>query len=74
MKFGPRLPSLRRSLSMRFSLRSIIAHRLGGKMPRGLGGLRNPTRAVYNRVYNRTSFSLAELLFGRTPKQKKDDE
>lgn len=60
--FGFRMPSLRRSLSMRFSLRSIIAHRLGGKMPKGTGGLRDPSRAAYNAVYSRTTVAPGELI------------
>ena len=75
MHFGFRAPSLKRSLSMRFSLRSILAHRLGVKMPRGLGGLRDPNRAVYNYVYNRATISVADALTGRwRRKMKKDDE
>lgn len=69
-----RIPSLSRSLSMRFSLRSILAHRLGAKMPRGLGALRDPSRAVYNHVYNRATISVADVLSGRwRTKLKKED-
>lgn len=57
-----RIPSLRRSLQMRFGLRSIIAHRLGGKMPKGLGGVRNPHAAVRNHVYSRTTMSMWDGL------------
>lgn len=74
MKFGIRVPSLKRSLSMRFSLRSIVAHRLGVKMPRGLGALRDPERALYNHVYNRATISVADVLSGRWRRKLKDDE
>ena len=64
-----RMPSLSRSLSMRFSLRSILAHRLGAKMPRGLGWLRSPSRAAYNAVYSRATISVADVLSGRWRKK-----
>jgi len=37
-------------------------HRAGIKMPRGYGFLRNPKKAVYNKVYNRTSFDIFKTL------------
>lgn len=63
-----RWPSLKRSWANRTSLKFQLVHRLGAKMPRGLGGLRDPSRAVYNYVYNRTTVSLYDSLrfiFGR---------
>jgi hypothetical protein len=30
----------------------ILSHRFGFKMPKGGGVLRNPYKAIYNRVYN----------------------
>ena len=62
MKFGIRTPSLRRSIAARTSVRRIIRHNLGLKAPRGYGWLTNPKRAMYNRVYNRTSISFWRLL------------
>lgn len=58
MRFGPRRPSLRKKLAARASLKRAIRHRLGLKAPRGLGWLTNPRKAAYNKVYNRTTFSL----------------
>ena len=58
MKFGFRIPSLKRRLSARTSIKRQIVHRAGIKMPKGLGILRNPRKAVYNKVYNRTSFDI----------------
>lgn len=69
-----RFPSLARSLSMRFSLRARLVHGLGIKMPRGLGALRSPRRAVYNYVYNRATISVADVLSGRWRQKLKDDE
>jgi hypothetical protein len=35
------------------------------RMPRGMGMLTNPRRALYNRVYNRTSVSIDQLIKGK---------
>jgi hypothetical protein len=50
-----RRPSLSKRLSARTSVKRAVRHRLGLKAPRGLGWLTNPRRALYNRIYNRTS-------------------
>jgi hypothetical protein len=62
MKFGLRMPSLKRRISARTSLKRIVRHRAGLKMPRGYGFITNPKKFAYNKVYNRTSFS-ADRLF-----------
>nr|WP_107964535.1 hypothetical protein [Sphingomonas sp. PP-CE-3G-477] len=62
MKFGMRKPSLRKSIPARTSTKRIIRNTLGLKAPRGYGWFTNPKKAAYNRVYNRTSFSLASLV------------
>lgn len=62
MKFGIRTPSLKRRFAARTSLNRVVRHSIGLKAPRGLGFVTNPKRAVYNRVYNRTSISLGRLL------------
>ncbi len=62
MKFGMRMPSLKRRFAARTSLKRQVRHRLGWKAPRGFGWLTNPKRAAYNRVYNRTTFGLEDLF------------
>lgn len=62
MKFGMRKPSLRKSIAARTSLARYFRHNLGFKAPRGWGWLTDPKKAAYNRVYNRTTFSLRSLL------------
>ena len=62
MKFGLRKPSLRKMISSRVSPQRMVRHRLGLKAPRGWGWLTNPKKALYNRVYSRTSFSIWDLL------------
>lgn len=66
-----RRPSLRRSWANLTSLRFQLVHRLGAKMPRGLGALRDPEGALRNAVYSRTTMSLwdaIKILTGSTKK------
>ena len=62
MKIGMRRPSPRKMLAARASPARFLRHRLGLKAPRGYGWLTNPRRALYNRVYYRTTFSVWRLL------------
>ena len=55
VRFGFRIPSLKKRLAARTSLKRAVRHRLGLKAPRGWGWLTNPRRAAYNLVYNRTT-------------------
>ena len=61
MKFGLRTPSLRRRLAARTSLKRSARHSLGLKAPRGWGWLTDPKRALYNRLYSRTTVSVDQL-------------
>lgn len=54
MKIGFRIPSLKKRIAASTSLKRLIRHNLGFKVPRGLGWVTNPRRAAYNRAYNRT--------------------
>lgn len=60
--FGLRRPSRKKSVAARRSGKRFVRHSLGLKAPRGYGWLTDPKRAAYNRVYNRTTFSLSGLL------------
>ena len=62
MKFGIRTPSLKKRIRARTSIKRQIVHRAGIKMPRGFGFFRNPKKAVYNKVYNRTIFDIFKLI------------
>lgn len=55
MKFGFRIPSLTKRIAARTSVKRIIRHNLGFKAPRGMGWITNPKKALYNKVYNKTS-------------------
>ena len=64
MKFGMRKPSLKRSIKARTTgrakrtLKKSINPMYGKK---GMG-LLNPKKAVYNKVYNKTSFGFVDIL------------
>ena len=55
VRFGFRVPSLRKRISARTSLKRYVRNSLGLKAPRGWGWLTNPWKAAYNRVYNQTT-------------------
>ena len=64
MKFGLRIPSLKKRIAARTSLARVVRHSLGLKAPRGWGWLTDPKRALYNRIYNRTTRGCLVLLLG----------
>jgi hypothetical protein len=55
MKFGFRIPNLNKRIAARTSLKRDVRQNLGFKAPRGWGWVTNPKKALYNRVYNRTT-------------------
>lgn len=55
MHVGFRVPSIKKRLAARLSWRRYVRHSLGLKAPRGMGWFTNPRRALYNRVYSRTT-------------------
>jgi hypothetical protein len=59
VRFGLRISSLRKRIAARTSPKRTIRQRLGLRAPRGWGWATNPRRALYNRVYNRTTFGCA---------------
>ncbi len=65
MKFGMRKPSVKRSIKARTTGRAKrtikkTINPLYGK--KGMGLVKNPKKAVYNKVYKKTSFSIFDLL------------
>ena len=65
MKFGLRTPSLKRSFKARTTGRAKRAVKkalIPGYGKKGMGWLKNPKKAAYNKVYNQTSFSIWDLL------------
>ena len=67
MKFGLRKISPRKSFSARYSGKRIIKNKIGWRMPRGYGWVKNPNRYSYNRIYHKVTFSIFDfirILFG----------
>ena len=62
MKFGFRIPSLTKRIAARTSIKRIIRHNLGFKAPKGFGILTDPEKAIYNKVYNKTSKGCLVIL------------
>lgn len=65
MKFGMRKPSIKRSISARTtgklkrSIKKTINPLYGKK---GMGFINNPKKAVYNKIYNKTTFSVKDVF------------
>lgn len=65
MKFGMRKPSLTKSIKARTTgklkrkIKSSINPLYGKK---GMGLITNPRKAVYNKVYKKTTFSFLDLF------------
>ncbi len=62
MKFGMRKPSIKKSIAARTSVKRYIRHSLGVKAPRGWGWITNPKKALYNKVYRKTTFSIFDIF------------
>ncbi len=65
MKFGLRTPSLKRSLRARTTgraKRSVKKALMPGYGKKGAGWIKNPRKAAYNKVYNKTSFSIWDIF------------
>ncbi len=65
MKFGLRMPSLKKSLKARTTgkaKRALKKAVLPGYGKKGMGWLKNPKKAAYNKIYRKTSFSIFDLF------------
>lgn len=62
MKFGFRTPSIKKRIAARTSVKRYVRHNLGVKMPKGLGVLSNPKKALYNKVYNKTTWGVEDFI------------
>lgn len=65
MKFGMRTPSLKRSISARTTgqlKRSVKRALIPGYGKKGMGWIKNPKKALYNKVYHKTTFSIFDLF------------
>lgn len=65
MKFGVRTPSLKKSIKARTTgkaKRAVKKALIPGYGKKEMGWIKNPKKAAYNKVYNKTSFSLFDLF------------
>lgn len=65
MKFGMRTPSLKRSIKARTTgklKKQVKSAIIPGYGKKGIGWIKDPKKAMYNKVYNKTSFSLWDLF------------
>lgn len=69
MKFGFRKPNLKKKIKskttgkMKRSINKAIKPGYGKK---GIGLLKDPKKSLYNKAYNKTTFSVLDILFGNT--------
>lgn len=65
MKFGMHTPSPRRSLKARTTgkwKRQVKKAFIRGYGRKGMGWIRNPKKAAYNKIYRKTTFSIWDLF------------
>lgn len=74
MKIGMRKPSLTRSLKARTTSkwkRQTKKALIPGYGQKGIGWLKNPKKALYNKIYHKTTFGLSDLLKPSKKRKKK---
>lgn len=65
MKVGMRKPSFKKSIKARTTGKAKHAIKkaiIPGYGKKGTGMIKNPRKAVYNKVYNKTTFSIKDLF------------
>ena len=62
MKLGIRIPSIKKRIAARTSVKRLVENSLGLKAPKGWGWLTNPKKFAYNKVYNKTTVGSGCLL------------
>lgn len=65
MKYGLRKPSLKKSIKARTTgkaKRAVKKAIIPGYGKKGMGWIKNPKKAAYNKVYNKTTFSILDIF------------
>lgn len=65
MKFGFRMPSLKKSIAARTTgriNRAIKKVIIPGYGKKGMGWIINPQKALYNKVYRKTTIGISDIL------------
>ena len=74
MKIGMRKPSLTRSLKARTTSkwkRQAKKALIPGYGKKGMGWVKNPKKAMYNKIYHKTTFGLSDLFKSSKKRKKK---
>lgn len=74
MKIGMRTPSLKKSLKARTTSkwkRQAKRALIPGYGQKGVGWIKNPKKAMYNKIYHKTTFGLSDLLKPSKKRKKK---
>ena len=75
MKIGLRKPSLKKSfkaITTGKAKRKLKKALIPGYGKKGVGVIKNPKRAIYNKVYNKTTIGTKELLKNKKARKKKE--
>ena len=65
MKLGMRKPSIKKSISARTTgkaKRAVKKAVVPGYGKKGMGWIKDPKKAAYNKVYNKTTFSIFDFF------------
>ena len=65
MKFGLRTPSLKKSFKARTTgklKRKVKKALVPGYGKKGMGWIKSPKKAVYNKIYRKTTFSIRDIF------------
>lgn len=65
MKTGIRKPNLKKSIKARTTgklKRQVKKAAIPGYGKKGMGWIKNPKKAAYNKVYNKTTFSIWDIF------------
>ena len=65
MKIGMRKPSIKKSIAARTTgkaKRKIKKALIPGYGKKGMGWIKDPKKAMYNKVYKKTTFSIGDLF------------
>lgn len=65
MRFGMRTPSIKKSIKARTTgkaKRAIKKAVISGYGKKGIGWIKNPKKAAYNKVYKKMSFGIMDLF------------
>lgn len=65
MKFGVRKPSLKRSLKAATAgkaKRAVKKAVIPGYGQKGAGWIKDPKKAAYNKIYNKTTFGIKDIF------------